>query len=46
MTTRAVLGSDGSTALVVKTDSPSPIDHIRMVSASPGITGAAKRASM
>jgi prolyl-tRNA synthetase len=45
MTTRSVEGSLGSTADVVNRVSPSPPDHIFTVSASPGRTGAAKRAS-
>ena len=43
MTNRSV---SPAPALVVNTASPAPIDHIRIVSASPGNTGEAKRPSM
>ena len=46
MTTREVLGSSTAAALVVNTASPSAVDHMSIVSCSPGNTGEAKRPSM
>lgn len=45
MTMRSWPSAD-EVALVVNRDSPSPIDHVRIVSDSPGMTGEAKRPSM
>ena len=45
MTIRSSPSADEA-ALVVNTDSSSPIDHVQMISDSPGTTGEAKRPSM